>query len=187
VRGRLPVIPALVAVVLALAIAAVAAAAWRSGPQADSPQLSLTSNQLNLQQSEANKALIRLSNAKPGQVARGTTRVTTTGATATVQVRASNLRDLPGPNGGRLIASRRLWIDVRCVATPCPPNPAAYKGPLALMGTRSLGTWRPGTHRTYAVRVWLLRGGMPPSMISGDNLYQRSTARFGLVWTATAG
>lgn len=100
---------------------------------------------------------------------------------------ANKLLDLAGPNGGKLIASRHLWIDVRCVATQCPHNPAAYTGPLALMGTRSLGTWRPATHRTYSVRVWLRRGGMPSSTRTGDNLYQHSTARFGLLWTATAG
>jgi hypothetical protein len=113
--------------------------------------------------------------------------VTTTGTAASVAVRANNLQDLPGPNGGKLIASRRLWIDVRCALhTPCPHNPVVYNGPLALMGSRSLGTWRPGTRRTYAVRVWLLRGGMPPTTTSGDNLYQHSTARFGLVWSAMA-
>jgi hypothetical protein len=184
---RFPIVPTLAVALVALAIAAVAAAGWRSEPQAVSPQLSLASNQLRLVQTQANQALIKLTNAKPGQVARGTTVVTTSGPPATVTVRASNLLDLPGPNGGKLIASRRLWIDIRCVATPCPHNPAAYKGPLALMGTRSLGTWRPAARRTYAVRVWLLRGGIPPTRTTGDNLYQHSTARFGLLWTATAG
>lgn len=181
---RFPVAPALV---VALAIVAAAAAAWRSEPQAPPPQLNLASRQLRLVQTQANKALIKLSNAKPGRVARGTTLVTTTGTTANVTIGANKLLDLPGPRGGKLIASRRLWIDVRCVATPCPHNPAAYKGPLALMGTRSLGTWRPGTARTYSVRVWLLRGGIPPTARTRDNLYQHSTARFRLLWTATAG
>jgi hypothetical protein len=36
------------------------------------------------------------------------------------------------------------------------------------------------------VRVWLRRGGMPPTTTTGDNLYQHSTATFGLVWIATA-
>jgi hypothetical protein len=97
-----------------------------------------------------------------------------------------NPRDIPGPNGGKLIASRRLWIDVRCAGSRCPHKRVAYKGPLASMGKRSLGTWRAGAHRTYAVRVWLLRGGMPPTPTGGDNLYQRSSAKFGLLWTATA-
>jgi len=182
---RMPLLPAAAVILVALAVAAVAAAGWRSEPQAPTPQLNLASKQLRLAQTQANKALIKLSNAKPGQVARGRTLVTTTGARANVTIRANNLVDVPGPNGGKLIASRRLWIVVRCVAGPCPHSPGAYRGPLALMGTRSLGTWRPGTHRTYAVRVWLVRGGMPPTTTSGDNLYQHSTARFGLVWTAT--
>jgi len=187
VTRRLPIAPALVAIVIALAIAAVAAAAWRAEPNAPSPALNLTSGgkQVRLAQTQANQALIKMFNARPGQVARGTTLVTTSGAPATVRVSATGLRDLPGPNGGKLIASKRLWIDIRCVATPCPHNPVGYKGPLALMGTRSLGTWRPGTRRTYAVRAWLLRGGLPPTTRTGDNLYQRSTAKFGLLWTAT--
>jgi len=187
VTRRLPVLPALVVILVALAVAAVATAGWRSQPDAASPQLSLASKQLRLVQTQTNKALIKMFNARPGQVARGTTIVTTTGTTANLTIRANNLVDVPGPHGGKLIASRRLWIDVRCVATPCPHNPAAYKGPLATMGTRSLGTWRPGTRRTYSVRVWLLRGGTPPTTASGDNLYQHSTAKFGLVWLATAG
>ena len=125
-------------------------------------------------------------NAKPGEVVKGTNRVTITGSRATVQVGVKNPRDIPGPNGGKLIASQRLWIDVRCAGSPCPHNRVAYRGPLALMGTRSLGTWREGAHRAYSVRVWLLRRGMPPSTTTGDNLYQHSTATFGLVWTATA-
>jgi hypothetical protein len=54
------------------------------------------------------------------------------------------------------------------------------------MGKRSLGTWRASAHRTYTVRAWLPRNGMPATPTSGDNLYQHSTAKFGLLWTATA-
>jgi hypothetical protein len=184
---RFSVGPALVVTVIALAVALVAAAAWRSQPQAGPPQLSLASKHLRLTQTNANKALIKMRNAKPGQVAKGKTRVTITGFRAAVKVRVKNPRDIPGPNGGRLIASRHLWIDVRCAGSPCPHNRVAYRGPLASMGTRSLGTWRPGAHRTYALRVWLLRGGMPRTRTTGDNRYQQSAAKFGLVWTATAG
>jgi len=186
VSRRLPILPALVVALIALAVAAAAAAPWKSQPNVPSPRLALASNTLRFAQTQANKALIKMFNARPGQVARGTTLLTTTGATANVTVRPANLRDIPGPNGGRLIASKRLWIDVRCVATPCPHNPVVYKGPLANMGTRSMGTWQPGTGRTYSVRVWLLRGGLPPTTHTGDNLYQHSTAKFGLVWLATA-
>jgi hypothetical protein len=182
---RLPVLGLVIGLV-ALAVAAAAASPWRSNPSAPSPQLSLASNTLHIAQTQANRALIKMTNARPGEVARGTTLMTITGATANVTVRTTNPRDIPGPNGGRLIASRRLWIDVRCVAAPCPHNPVVYKGPLALMGTRNIGIWRAATHRTYSVRVWLLRGGMPPTTTSGDNRYQHSTAKFGLLWSATA-
>ena len=182
---RLSLGPALVAIAIALALLVGAATAWRSQPRTDPPQLSLASKRLRLTQTHANRALIEMSNAKPGQVAKGKTRVRVGGSRAQVRLGVKNARDIPVPNGGKLIASRRLWIDVRCAKSPCPRHRVAYKGPLASMGKRSLGTWRAGAHRTYAVRVWLLRGGTPPTPTTGGNRYQHSTARFGLLWTAT--
>jgi hypothetical protein len=172
---------------LAVATAAIALSHWdRRGHAAPPPRLELAGTQLRIAQTMANRALIRLPNAKPGQVARGTTSVQVTGSTARLSVRPTNLRDLPGRNGGRLIGSRRLWIDVRCALRPCPRQPAVYRGPLRDMGRRSLGTWRVNTRRTYSVRVWLLRGPTPPSNRTGDNSFQGSRATFGLVWNATA-
>jgi hypothetical protein len=184
-RRRLPVVPVLVVVLFSLAVAAVAASAWKSKPSAASPQLALDSHHLRLSQTRPNQALIKFPNAKPGEVARGTTVLSVTGTRATVQVRPNNLRDLPGPNGGKLVASRQLWIDIRCVDRPCPRPIVAYRGPLALMGTRSLGSWGPGVSYRYLVRVWLQRRGTPPTNVSGDNIFQGSAARFGLVWTVT--
>jgi hypothetical protein len=186
VSRRFSLGPVLVATVIALALLVGAATAWRSQPHADQPQLSLASKRLRLTQTHANKALIKMSNAKPGQVANGKTRVRIKGSRAKVRVGIKKPRDIPGPNGGKLIASRHLWIKVRCTKSPCPRHPVAYKGPLASMGKRGLGTWRAGTHRTYAVRVWLRRGGTPSTPTSGDNRYQHSIAKFGLLWTATA-
>jgi hypothetical protein len=189
VSRRLHVIPSVIAILFALAVAAFASSSWKSEgePTASSgPRLDLAGQQLRFAQTRANQTLIRLPNAKPGQIARGTTTVSVTGARANLSIAVNNLSDIAGPNGGKLVASRRLWIDVRCVAKPCPRSPVGYRGPLALMGTQSLGRWAPGTVRTYSVRVWLLRGGMPPSSISGDNLFQGSRARFGLLWRATA-
>jgi hypothetical protein len=189
VSRRLPVIPGAIAILIALAVAALASSSWKSegDPSASSdPRLELAGQKLRLAQTEANEALIRFPNAKPGQIARGTTTVSVTGARANVSVAVNNLSDIAGPNGGKLVASKRLWIDVRCVARPCPSSPMSYRGPLALMGTRSLGGWAPGTVRTYSVRVWLRRGGMAPSNITGDNVFQGSRARFGLLWRATA-
>jgi hypothetical protein len=191
VSRRLPIIPGAIAIVLALTVAVVALASssWRSEghPAASSdPTLALAGQKLHFTQTRTNEALIRLPNAKPGQIARGTTTVSVTGAQANVIVGVNNLSDVAGPHGGKLVASKRLWIDIRCVAKPCPRSPVGYRGPLALMGTRSLGDWAPGTVRSYSVRVWLLRGGMPPSSITGDNAFQGSRARFGLTWRATA-
>lgn len=184
-RRRFPVAPLLVVILFSLAVAAVAASAWKSEPSAASPQLALTSKHLKLSQTRANQALIKLPNAKPGQVSKGITIMRVTGARSSVQVRLNNLRDFPGPNGGKLVASRHLWIDIRCPASSCPGSQVAYRGPMSQMGTRSLGIWQPGTSRTYVVRVWLLRSRQPSTNASGDNMFQGSTARFGLVWTAT--
>jgi len=182
VTRRFPALSAVVVILVALAVAAVATAGWRSEPDAASPQLSLASEQLRLTQTQAHKALIKMPDAKPGQVAKGTTRVTITGSRATVQVGVKNLRDIPGPNGGKLIASQRLWIDVRCAGSPCPHNRVAYRGPLALIGTRSLGTWREGAHRTYAVRVWLRRGGRPTGTRRGRGGLRRDSPRGHRAW-----
>ena len=57
-----------VVILVALAVAAVAAAGWRSEPDTASPQLSLASKQLRLTQTQAHKALVKMPNAKPGQV-----------------------------------------------------------------------------------------------------------------------
>lgn len=183
---RLSIFPIVAAILLALAVAAAAFSPWGTGADHAGPRLDLAAKRLRLAQSRANEALIKLPNAKPGQIARGTTQVSTSGVRARVSIAATNLRDVAGANGGRLIASRRLWIDVRCVATPCPASPVVYRGPLSDMGTRGAGLWLPGTHRTYSVRVWLLRGGMPPSTVAGDNRFQGSQAKFGLLWQATA-
>jgi hypothetical protein len=185
VRRRLPILPALTAIVLALAVAAAAFAAWRPEAHEQGPELTLAPQRLQFVQTKANEALIKLPNAKPGQVATGSTRMTVTGARAMVTAAVTNLRDIAGPNGGKLITSGKLRIVVRCIGQTCGGSGAAYKGPLSQMHTRSLGIWAPGTSRTYTVRVWMQRGSRPPSNTTGDNRFQGSRARFGLVWTAT--
>lgn len=183
---RVPIFSTVAIIVLALAVAGAAAfSGWRTDKGPEGPKISLAGSRLGFTQTEANQALIKLPNAKPGQVARGLTRITLTGVRANVALTATNLRDVAGINGGRLIASKRLWIDVRCAGALCPPKSAGYHGPLSDMGTRSLGSWAPGTIRTYAIQVWLRRGGIPPSDRTGDNAFQASRATFGLVWTAT--
>jgi hypothetical protein len=185
---RVPILPTLLMIGLALTVAAVAFASElpsASHPQGG-PRLEFAPNQLRLAQTSPNQALIRLPKAKPGQIAKGSTRLTVISARAALTVKATNLTDTPGPNGGSLIASKRLWIAVSCTGQPCPGSGVAYQGPLSNMGTRSLGIWRAATSRTYTVRVWLLRGPTPLSNTTGDNVFQGSRARFGLVWTATA-
>ena len=184
---RLSIFAAVGVAALALAVAALAFSAW-SPPSSSSPtqpRLALTSMRPQFAQTRAGKALITIPNAEPGQIAQGATTLTVSGAAASVTVRATNLRDVAGRNRGRLIASDRLWIDVRCALQgPCGRSPFVYRGPLRQMGIRSLGIWSAGTHRTYRVRVWLLRGSKPLSNTTGDNAFQGSRATFGLAWQA---
>jgi hypothetical protein len=173
-------------VVLAFAVATVAFSAWKPGSSpAVVPQLESASKHLRLSQPNEGEALITLPNAKPGQRASGSTRLTVVGASAKVSVRAIHLRDVVGPNGGRLIASKQLWIDVRCATRPCGQAAFVYSGPLSQMGTQSLGTWPAGGQGPYRIRVWLPRGPSPTNA-TGNNLFQGSQAKFGLIWTATA-
>ena len=183
---RASFLPALAAIGVALTVAAFGFASWHPATRAKSPTLTLAANQLRLTQTKTNQALIRLPNAKPGRIAKGSTRLSVTGARARVTFAATNLRDVAGPNGGRLIASNKLRIAVSCTGSPCPGSGVAYQGPLSKMGRRSLGTWAAGTRRTYTVRVWIMRGATPQSNTAGDNAFQGSRARFGLLWTASA-
>jgi hypothetical protein len=183
---RLPIFPAVAAIALALAVAAAAFSTWDTAHDPGGPKLTLAGDEVHLVQTRAGQALIKLPNAKPGQVARGSTLVTVAGHQAGMTVGVQNLRDVVGINGGKLTASRHLWIDVRCTGLRCPRPPVAYRGPLSQMGTRSLGTWQPGTVRRYNVRVWLLRGARPRTNTAGDNAFQGSQAKFGLMWTATS-
>jgi hypothetical protein len=179
VSRRVPVFPTILMIGIALAVAGVAFASWHSKPGAPNARLGLASKQLHIAQTRANEALIRLPNAKPGQVARGSTRLTMSGSRGAVTVSATNLADTPGVNGGKLIAGKRLWIAVSCTRGPCPGTGVAYQGPLSGMGSRSLGVWPAGMSRTYTVRVWIRR-------TAGDNVVQGARARFGLLWTAVA-
>jgi hypothetical protein len=179
VSRRLPVLPALAAIVLALTVAAIAFAAWQPATNEHGPRLELAGQTLKLSQTKANQALIKLGNAKPGQIATGSARLTVTGAPALMTVGIRSLRDVPGRNGGK------LRIAVSCTGHPCPGTGVAYIGPVNQMGTRTLGRWPAGTSRTYTVRVWMQRSGVPPSNTTGDNLFKRSRAEFGLLWRAT--
>jgi hypothetical protein len=183
VTRRVPILPTLAAIGLALVVAAAAFASWPTDAGSGGPRLELSSSQFRFGQSAAGRALVDLSNAKPGQVAGATTRLTLTGARATVSLRAVNRRDFAGPSGGKLITSGRLWIMVRCLSPACAASDMAYRGPLSEMRNLSLGTWRRGAQRTYSVRVWLLRSRKWST--TDDNVFQGSRARFGLIWTAT--
>jgi hypothetical protein len=184
VSRRLPILPAVTAIVLALAVAAVAFAAWRPATHEQGTRLELVGHKLQFSQTRANQALVKVPNAKPGQISIGSTRLTVSGAPAVVTAGVTNLQDVPGRNGGRLITSGKLRIAVSCTGNPCPGTGAAYIGPLNRMGTRNLGRWAAGTSRTYSVRVWIKRGAKPPSNTTGDNAFQGSRAKFGLLWTA---
>ncbi len=177
--GRAPILPTLATIAVALIVAAVAFASWHPGAGGRTARLELASRHLRFAQTRPNQALIKLPNAKPGQLAKGSTRLSVTGASAAVTVGVTNLRDVAGPRGGRLVTSGKLRIAVSCTGHPCPGTGVAYMGPLSQMHTRSLGLWSAGTRRTYTIRVWMANGG--PAL---DNAFQGSSARFGLVWTA---
>ena len=115
-------------------------------------------------------------------MAKGTTRVTITGSRATVQVGVKNPCDIPGPNGGKLIASQRLWIDVRCAGSPCPHNRCRLQGATGVDGNpQSRHVARGGPSRLLRARLAAAQGDAAEHDY-GDNLYQHSTATFGLVW-----
>jgi hypothetical protein len=95
----------------------------------------------------------------------------------------ANLADTPGPAGGTLSSALDVLVqDVTNLAAPA----TVYSGKLAGMSPRALGTWAPGTARTYRFTVSLPDGGAPPSATTGDNAYQGSAVSVRYDWTATA-
>jgi hypothetical protein len=178
---------------LGLAAAALAIAAWAlagPGPGAEpsgaagSPVTAALSKQgdLRMKNQRDGEPILIASNLAPGDPQERGVRITNTGARAAFSVQKRNLRGTPGPNGGSIVDVLRLRV-LR-VRPGTGGGDLAYGGRLSEMPKLQLGTWKHQHHRRYRFKVKLPDRGVPPSPVTGDNLFQGSTARVKFVWKA---
>jgi hypothetical protein len=177
----------------ALAIAVLAALpAGESAPRHGPALLaaSATQGKLRIANSKRGGPILRASKLLPGRAVRGKLRLRNRGAMpVTVRLRATALRDWPGPAGAPL--SRALELKVVRLARfargrrfPRRRHRTLYRGALAgLSGVRA-GRLGPGMRRRFRFRVELPDRGRPPSPAGGDNRYQGASMSVGFVWRA---
>jgi hypothetical protein len=169
----------------ALAAGALLAFAWGSGHRARSPVAALTAahaqGKIGLRNSRRGKPIVSMARLAPGKVAHGSVLMGNSGTKGVhVSLEADNLSGAPGALGGNL--SQALWIKIHGVRRNS-RGTGSYRGPLALMGTLSVGHWHPGESRRFTFTAWLPDSGTPPGPTSGDNVYQGATASVDFRWT----
>ena len=174
------------AILLAAALAtigvAVAAGPTRGAAGSANARSTVAAGILTATNSRAGSAILTAARMSPGDRAEGTVTITNSGdVPGAFALSAAALVDVPGPNGGRL--SERLGLDVSDITKPAAPV-AVGSSPLGAMPVRDLGTFAPGTARTYRFVVTFPDGGIPASDTSGDNAYIGSTASVRFDWTA---
>jgi hypothetical protein len=154
-------------------------------PQHDpGPHLSAvhTKGSLSLSNSRPGAAVLTASNLRPGRSVQGTVTIRNTDSRpATLSLGAADLRDAPGPGGGRL--SQRLRLTVRELSRP--PR-TLYAGTFAAMPRRVVGSLGPGAQRTFEFSALLPDGGAPSSPTGGDNAFAGSATSVRYVWRAEA-
>jgi hypothetical protein len=139
---------------------------------------------LSVANSKSAAAIFRAGNIAPGDTVSGTVRLANRGTLAgDLNLRQQDLRDLPGPNGGRLSQALRLAVDD--VTRPGSATPV-YAGTLAALGDRPLGRFAPGESRTYRFTAQLPDRGDPPSLTGGDNAFAGSSVSVRYIWRTTA-
>jgi hypothetical protein len=132
--------------------------------------------------SNAGAAVLTAPNLAPGGTASGTLDITNSGDLPSVQsLRAFNLVDTPA--AAALSSYLRLQIHdlgpPGC-ASSCPAHVLMFSGTLdALVGTRDLGTFAPGSARRYRFTVSYPDGGA-----GAENGYGGATAGLDLTWGA---
>jgi hypothetical protein len=121
-------------------------------------------------------------NLAPGATASGTLDITNSGDLPSVQsLRADNLVDTPAAAA----LSSYLRLQIHDLGTPgcstnCPASILMFSGTLnALVGTRDLGTFAPGSARRYRFTVTYPDGGA-----GAENAYGGATVGLDLTWGA---
>jgi hypothetical protein len=139
---------------------------------------------IRLSNSRAGQAIVSSGALVPGTSTTGTISIGNDGkASAGVSLARGVVTDRPGPHGGRLSDALDLRVE-ELAATGAPA--LVYVGRLAGLPDVSLGSFSPGSARTYRFTVTMPDGGVPSSPTTGDNAYQGSSVSVDYRWIGLA-
>lgn len=161
---------------LAISLAAIglAVAAPGGDPHRAAATLQSASGAVRIANSQGGGAIFSAGGVRPGGSASGTVRISNAGDVAGgFALDAPDVRDAPGPYGGRL--SERVVLAIADVTTGSPVT--LFAGHPADLSRLSLGTLEPGAQREYRFTVTLPSG-------ADDNAYQGAGLDLGFVWLA---
>lgn len=147
-----------VSLVLILALAA-AAFAWAAGETrrpAERGPATAASGQMRVTTSRGNAAVLSAAALAPGGEVEGSVTVHNRGHTGSLRLRARNLGERPGPEGGSLGSALRLTVTDITAGSEA----TVYSGLLATMPTLRLGLLPAGTKRRYRFTASLPEPGV---------------------------
>lgn len=171
---------------LVMALAAIGLAVAAPGPDRNVARVSLAdvTGQVSIANSREAQSILSASGMRPGQSVTGSVTVGNDGdVPGRFTLAAGDVDDAPGPNGGLL--SGRVVLEVYDVTNPSTPR-VVFAGYPANFDSYDIGTLLPGAERAFVFAARLPDGGVPPSAVSGDNLFQQASLSIGFEWRASA-
>jgi Ca2+-binding RTX toxin-like protein len=176
--------PRLLGVCMAtLAAAALALAAGRSGSQQRVRPVAYANGILSTSTSGDGDAILSASGFAPGHVAHGQVTVDNDSSSqGSVGVDQTLRSEAPGDGGGRLYDDLNLTIR----QTNGTQDGLVYSGPMSVMGSTTLKSFRANEERSYSFAVSMPDNGTPGGPAAGDNSLQGGSVSVDFVWTANA-
>jgi hypothetical protein len=178
-RHRVAVIAALSVLAICGSVAVYSGASFNY--RTANPVNVFTAGNLSHSNSKNGSAILTIQKMKPGDSTTGDVVITNSGdINGAFRLARSALTDAPGANGGVLSSVLNLTIvDLAAPGTP------VYSGKLgAFTAPVALGTWIPGTAKTYRFTVGFPDGGAPGGNTTGDNAYKGSSTTATFDWTS---
>lgn len=159
-----------------LLVAVLVGTSWTLGvfsSSAANPRNVVTSGSMSQHNSAQDSAIMRVTGMVPGTTDEGSATIENVGdAAGHFTLRATEVTDDPGPNGGELSS----WLTLSVYGAD--RDDPLWTGPLADLYL-DLGPWEPGEVRTFHFEV-----EMPEAGAATDNRYQRSQATATYEWDA---
>jgi hypothetical protein len=169
---------------LVMALAAIGLAVAAPGRDRAAALASLTdvTGRVSIANSRETESILSAAGMRPGESVSGTVTVGNDGDVAgRFTLAAGDVEDVPGPNGG--VLSERVVLEVDDVTDPGSPR-VVFAGHPAEFGEYDIGTLAPGDERSFVFAARLPDGGLPPSSVAGDNLFQQASLSIGFEWAA---